>query len=81
MKNNICTLGQVHHHCNPNEEADKSLTSVVIVGALLICPQVLSLFHLDASLIPGSNTFIFVGFALRLLEPSVSLCTAGCKCL
>lgn len=55
MKNNICTLGQLHQHCNPNEEADKSLTGVSVVGALLICPQVLSLFHLDASLTPGSQ--------------------------
>ena len=81
VKNNTCTLWQWHQNCNPIEGSRKTWMRVAAVGALLISPQKFSPFPPVPARHPGASTCIFVRVALGLLEPPLSLCTAGWKCL
>lgn len=80
VKNNICTLWQLHQNCNPIEEAHENLTKLqwVLCLCLLRC---FHHFYLCQPDIQEPTPASLLGFALSLLEPTLSLCTVGCKCL
>lgn len=80
VKNNICTLLQLPQRCNPIEEAHESLTNLqwALCSCLLRC---FHHFYLCQPDIQEPTTASLLEFALSLLEPPLSLCTVGCKCL
>ena len=79
VKNNICTLWQLHQNHNPIERAHESWMSAAVVGAVLVCSQRFSAFPPFPVQHPGVSTCIFVGVALGPLGPHFSCALLGWK--